>query len=67
VGSEFAELLEASGVDTVPELARRNAGELARRLAEVAKAKKLTRRVPTEAEVTKWVAQAKALPRALEY
>lgn len=67
VGSEFAELLEASGVDTVPELARRNAGELAKKMADVGKAKKMTRRVPSEADVSKWIAQAKALPRALEY
>jgi predicted flap endonuclease-1-like 5' DNA nuclease len=67
VGSEFAELLEASGVDTVPELARRNPAELAKKIAEIGKARKLTRRVPSEAEVSKWVAQAKALPRALEY
>lgn len=29
--------------------------------------KKLTRRVPTEAEVTKWAAMAKELPRMLTY
>jgi predicted flap endonuclease-1-like 5' DNA nuclease len=67
VGSEYSELLEASGVDTVPELAQRNPAELARKIAEVGKAKKLTRHLPNEAEVGKWVAQAKALPRALEY
>jgi predicted flap endonuclease-1-like 5' DNA nuclease len=67
VGSEFAELLEASGVDTVPELAQRNPVELAKKLAEVALAKKLTRRAPSEAEVVKWVEQAKKLPRMLTY
>ncbi|MGH6816626.1 MAG: DUF4332 domain-containing protein [Hyphomicrobiaceae bacterium] len=67
IGSEFAELLEAAGVDTVPELARRKPDGLAKKMAEVNEAKKLTRRVPTEAEVGKWVQQAKALPRALEY
>jgi predicted flap endonuclease-1-like 5' DNA nuclease len=67
VGSEYAELLEASGVDTVPELAQRNPVELAKKLAEAAKAKKLTRRAPSEAEVVKWVEQAKALPRMLTY
>jgi len=29
--------------------------------------KKLTRQVPTESEVTKWIEQAKGLPRMLEY
>jgi predicted flap endonuclease-1-like 5' DNA nuclease len=67
VGSEYSELLEAAGVDTVPELARRNPVELAKKLADVAKAKKLTRRAPHEAEVAKWVEQAKALPRMLTY
>jgi len=67
VGSEFAELLEASGVDTVPELARRNAAELAKKIAEVGKAKKMTRRLPSETDVSKWIVQAKTLPRALEY
>ncbi len=67
VGSEYAELLEAAGVDTVPELAQRNAANLAKAMAEVNAEKNLTRRVPNETEVTKWVAQAKELPRMLEY
>jgi predicted flap endonuclease-1-like 5' DNA nuclease len=67
IGSEFAQLLEAAGVDTVPALARRSAANLAEKLSEINETKKLTRRVPTEAEVTKWIDQAKELPRALEY
>lgn len=67
VGSEYAELLEGAGVDTVPELAQRNAANLAKKLAEVNEAKSFPRRVPSEAEVTKWVEQAKTLPRVIEY
>lgn len=67
VGSEYSELIEAAGVDTVPELATRNAANLVQAMAKVNAEKKLTRQVPTEAEVTKWVEQAKALPRMLEY
>ena len=67
VGSEFSELLEAAGVDTVPELAQRRADNLAAKMVEVNDAKKLTRRVPTEADCEKWVAEAKTLPRAIEY
>ncbi|TDQ39021.1 DUF4332 domain-containing protein [Thiopseudomonas denitrificans] len=67
VGSEYSELLEAAGVDTVPELAQRNAANLAKAMTEVNEEKNLTRRVPSETEVTKWVAQAKELPRMLEY
>lgn len=67
VGSEFAELLEASGVDTVPELAQRNAANLSEKMIEVNDAKSLCRRTPTAADAEKWVAEAKTLPRALEY
>ncbi len=67
VGSEYAELLEAAGVDTVPELARRNSANLAQAMAEVNENKKLTRRIPSETEVAKWIDEAKALPRMLEY
>jgi len=67
IGSEFAELLEVSGVDTVPELARRNAANLAAAMAEVNAQKKLSGRTPGETEVAKWIEQAKELPRMLEY
>lgn len=61
VGSEFSELLEAAGVDTVKELRTRNAENLAVKMKEVNTAKKLTRTVPSAKTVTKWVEQAKAL------
>lgn len=67
VGSEYSELLEASGVDTVPELANRNAANLTQAMATVNQAKKLTRQVPTETEVLKWIEQAKTLPRMIEH
>lgn len=67
VGSEYSELLEASGVDTVPELAMRNAANLTQAMATVNQEKKLTRQVPTEAEVSKWIEQAKTLPRMIEH
>ena len=62
VGSEYADLLEAAGVDTVKELAQRRADNLSAKLAELNEAKKLVRRIPTESEVEKWVAEAKTLP-----
>jgi predicted flap endonuclease-1-like 5' DNA nuclease len=67
IGSEFSELLEAAGVDTVPELARRNAENLSQAMTNVNETKKLTRRVPSAAVVSKWIEQAKSLPRKLEY
>jgi predicted flap endonuclease-1-like 5' DNA nuclease len=67
VGSEYADLLEAAGVDTIPELAQRSPGNLAAKLEEVNAEKKLVRRVPTESEVTDWVQQAKSLPRIVTH
>ena len=67
VGSEYADLLEAAGVDSVPELAQRNAANLAAKLEEINEAKNLVRRVPTEANVTAWVAEAETLPKAVQH
>lgn len=67
VGSEYSELLEAAGIDSVPELAQRNASNLADKMAEVNKGKKLVRSVPSAKVVEKWVAHAKTLPRAVHH
>ena len=67
VAGEYAELLEASGVDTVPELAQRNAANLTARMAEVNADKKLVRKVPSESQVERWIGEAKTLPRKVEY
>jgi predicted flap endonuclease-1-like 5' DNA nuclease len=61
IGSEFSELLEAAGVDTVKELRNRNAGNLAAKMAEVNEQKKLTRTVPSEKTVSGWIDQAKSM------
>lgn len=67
VGPEFAELLEAAGVDTVKELRHRNAENLAAAMDEVNGERKLTRRVPNSQQVGGWIEEAKALPAVLEY
>jgi predicted flap endonuclease-1-like 5' DNA nuclease len=67
VGSEYSDLLEASGVDSPVELAHRVPANLAAKLAEVNDAKKLVRRVPTEAVVAGWIAQAKSMPKVVEH
>lgn len=67
IGSEFSELLEASGVDTVKELKHRVPANLTQKMIEVNTRKKLTRRVPTQAVVAEWIEQAKTLPAAVEY
>jgi predicted flap endonuclease-1-like 5' DNA nuclease len=67
VSEAYAELLEAAGVDTVPELANRNPLNLHTRLLEVIEQKRSFREPPTLAMVESWVAQAKKLPRAIHY
>ena len=67
VGSEYADLLEAAGVDTVVELANRNATNLFNKLLAVNEEKKLVRRTPVESQVQEWVEQAKKLPRVITY
>jgi len=67
IGSEYAELLEAAGVDTVPELAQRNSENLHQKLIEVNDEKKLVRQVAGLSQVSDWVKQAKELPRVITY
>ena len=67
VGEEYADLLEAAGVDTVVELAQRNAANLYQALVKSNEAKKLVRQLPTEKMVTAWIEQAISLPRVVSY
>lgn len=67
VGEEYADLLEAAGVDTVPELAQRNPENLHQKLVAVNQEKKLVRQLPTQAQVSAWIEQAKQLPRVITY
>lgn len=67
VSTQYADLLEFAGVDTVPELAQRNAANLHQKMVEVNDEKKLVRQVPALSQVEEWVEQAKALPRAVNY
>ncbi|MDD2471538.1 MAG: DUF4332 domain-containing protein [Dehalococcoidales bacterium] len=67
IGEEFSDLLEEAGVDTVKELAQRNAENLVAKIEEVNTEKKLVRRTPNLDMVKDWIDQAKKLPRVVEY
>jgi len=67
VGEEYSDLLEEAGVDTVVELAKRNADNLYPKILEVNSKKKLVRRPPTLEQVQQWIEEAKTLPRKVEY
>ncbi len=67
VGPQFAELLEAAGVDTVKELRHRVAANLVAKMNEVNEQKKLVRRVPALVEVQRMIDQAKQLEPRMTY
>ena len=67
VGIEYADLLEAAGVDTVPELAQRKADHLLSKLTAVNDEYKFVKKLPTEKQLEDWISQAKELPRNLYY
>ena len=61
IGGEYAELLKASGVDTVKELRTRNAANLADKAAQINEQKSLTRKVPTANVIEGWIEAAKSI------
>lgn len=68
VGSEYADLLEAAGVDSPAEIAQRNAANLAQTFQEVDAARpNMVRRVPSEETITAWITQARDLPKVVEH
>lgn len=67
VGSEYSELLEAAGVDSIPELAQRNPTNLLTQMEKANEVKHLVRALPAESKVTDWVTQAKALPKTVQH
>ncbi len=67
IGTQFSELLEAAGVDTVKELKNRNPENLHAKLVEVQAQKKITRAVPALSQVKDFIDQAKQLPPLVTY
>lgn len=67
VAGQFAELLEAAGVDTVKELRHRVPANLHAKLVEVNEEKNLCNRVPAESEVERMIAQAKEIEPKITY
>jgi predicted flap endonuclease-1-like 5' DNA nuclease len=67
IGSQYSDLLEKAGVDTVVELSNRVAVNLYAKMVEVNKAKNLVNGMPGVKNVKKWIAQAKKLPRIVTY
>lgn len=67
VAEEYSDLLEASGVDSVPELAQRNAEHLLQKMTTVNEVRHLVRKLPHLTEIQKWIQLATKLPRVVEH
>lgn len=67
VAGQYSDLLEEAGVDTVPELARRNPENLHNTMREINQEKNLVNRVPSLSNVQYWINQAKELPRKIQH
>jgi predicted flap endonuclease-1-like 5' DNA nuclease len=67
IGRQYAELLEASGVDTIKELRNRNAENLAGKMDEVNRQKNLANATPSAKTVEDWIAQAKQTDPKITY
>lgn len=67
ITEQYAELLEAAGVDSVPELAQRNADNLHAKVVATNEAKHVSPATPSAEDIQDWVAQAKTLPRVVTH
>jgi len=67
IGSQYSDLLEAAGVDTVRELAMRKAETLTETLAKVNAEKNKVNKLPNLSQVKNWIQIAKSLPKGVEY
>lgn len=67
IGTQYADLLEAAGVDSAPELAQRNAANLLAKMDEVNASKNLVNKLPSEDQVQGWIDNAKTLPKIVSH
>jgi predicted flap endonuclease-1-like 5' DNA nuclease len=67
ISKEYAELLQAAGVDTVKELKYRNPGRLAEAMSAANQKHKRVRLLPSERRVAAWIEAAKKLDQKIKY
>jgi predicted flap endonuclease-1-like 5' DNA nuclease len=67
IGTQYSDLLEAAGVDTVVELSKRKPEALLESMAKVNARKNLVNQMPVLSVVKDWIKYAKSLKRAVEY
>jgi hypothetical protein len=67
IGRQYAELLEASGVNSVLELAQRRPDHLHEALKASNETKRQVQVLPSPGTVARWIEEAKELPRIVTY
>lgn len=67
IGSQYADLLENAGIDSVPALAQKDPEHLLLKLQEVNDTRHLVRSMPYLKQVRKWVGRAKDLPKVVNH
>jgi hypothetical protein len=67
ISKEYAELLQAAGVDTVKELRYRSPANLVRAMADANKKRKMVRLLPSEKVVCRWIESAQKLELKIKY
>lgn len=67
ISKEYAELLQAAGVNTVKELRYRSPANLAKAMAEANIKRKMVRLLPSEKVVTRWIETAQKLELKIKY
>ncbi len=67
IGRQYADLLDAAGVNTVLDLSRRRPKALYRKLSETNVRKNLVRRIPPHRKIEGWIQSAKRLEPLVEY
>ena len=67
ISKEYAELLQAAGVNTVKELRYRSPANLAKAMAEANTKRKMVRLLPSEKVVTRWIETAQNLELKIKY
>ncbi len=67
VGTQYSELLEAAGVDTVKEMRHRNAENLHAAIVATNGAKRLTRKLPPMAMLQRWIDDSQSLAPVIRH
>jgi len=67
ISRQYAELLEAAGVDSVPELSQRNAEALLQKIKEANERKRLVQQAPSFSQVKSWIADSRDLPKVVTH